>query len=321
MGKNSKIQWTEHTWNIINGCEVCGPGCKNCYAMRLAGTRLKNHPSREGLTTKTAAHQFLWNGKVRMYEPWLHQPLKWKMAARIFVCAHGDLFYEQVPEKWIDMVYAVMVLAAHHTFQTLTKRSARQMRYLNNPDTPRRIANEAEKLCERFGIKDRLAGNLYRSLKEEHPKVSSYLTQWPLPNVHVGVSIEDQDHAFRAIDLCLTKAAVRWISAEPLLEPLDLRHIEGSYLEYPINVLTNRLYLPDPNIRQDYAVTPTSIDQVIAGGESGPNFRIVDTAAFRSLRDQCARTDTAFFMKQMSGGAKVPIPDDLQIFEEPNVAW
>src|SRR4051794_3676907 len=101
MADTTKIEWTDSTWNIITGCTVISPGCTNCYAMRLAGTRMKFTPSRKGLTDDSKAGP-VWNGQVRFNEEWLTQPLTWKKPKRIFVCAHGDLFHDEVPDEWID---------------------------------------------------------------------------------------------------------------------------------------------------------------------------------------------------------------------------
>ena len=108
MADGTHIEWTDATWNPVTGCSVVSPGCTNCYAMKLAGTRLKHHPSREGLTRETKAGP-VWTGEVRFNREWLTQPLGWKRPRRIFVCAHGDLFAEGVPDEWIDQVFAVMV--------------------------------------------------------------------------------------------------------------------------------------------------------------------------------------------------------------------
>src|SRR4051812_9194595 len=101
MADNTHIEWTDATWNPVTGCSVVSPGCTNCYAMRLAGTRLKHHPSRYGLTHDTKAGP-VWNGEVTFNRPWLDQPLRWKRPRRIFVAAHGDLFHEAVHDEWID---------------------------------------------------------------------------------------------------------------------------------------------------------------------------------------------------------------------------
>ena len=128
MAETSTIEWTDATWNPITGCSVVSPGCTNCYAMTLAGTRLAQHPSRKGLTVPSKAGP-VWNGKVRFNRDWLHQPLHWRRPRMIFVCAHGDLFHENVPDEWIDQVFAVMAIARWHTFQVLTKRPKRMRAY------------------------------------------------------------------------------------------------------------------------------------------------------------------------------------------------
>jgi protein gp37 len=181
MGDNTGIEWTDATWQPITGCSVVSPGCTNCYAMRLAGTRLQHHPSRAGLTTMSKAGP-VWNGQVRLNEQWLTQPIAWKRPRRIFVCAHGDLFHESIPDEWIDRVFAVVALCPQHTFQVLTKRNKRMRDYCSN----HRV----------------------------------------LPNVWLGVSCEDQQRVNERIpDLLDTPAAVRWVSAEPLLGPIDFETI------------------------------------------------------------------------------------------------
>lgn len=123
MGDQTKIEWTDATWNPIVGCSVISPGCTNCYAMRLAGTRMKTHPTREGLTREVNG-QHVWTGDVRLVESALYQPLRWRRPRRIFVGAHTDIFHEKVPDQWLDRLFAVMALSPQHTFQVLTKRSA-----------------------------------------------------------------------------------------------------------------------------------------------------------------------------------------------------
>src|SRR3954464_7684352 len=107
MADGTHIEWTDATWNIVNGCSVLSPGCTNCYAMKLAGTRLKHHPSRAGLTIDTKAGP-VWNGEVKFNAEWLLQPLRWRRPRKIFVCAHGDLFHEKVTDAQLDQVFAVM---------------------------------------------------------------------------------------------------------------------------------------------------------------------------------------------------------------------
>ena len=111
MSDNTTIEWTDATWNPITGCTLVDDGCRHCDAARLAATRLKHHPSRQGLARLNAAGEAKFTGEVRFNPEWLDQPLRWKKPRRIFVCAHGDLFHENVPDDWIDQVFAIMALA------------------------------------------------------------------------------------------------------------------------------------------------------------------------------------------------------------------
>jgi protein gp37 len=284
MADGTKIEWTDATWNPITGCSVVSPGCTNCYAMKLAGTRLKHSPSRQGLTTDSKTGP-VWNGQVRLNEQWLDQPLLWRDPRMIFVCAHGDLFHEAVPDEWIDRVFAVMASATRHTFQVLTKRAGRMRGYLSNPD----VASRIQELC--YDMPDR-----------------GRTTEWhegmPLPNVWLGVSVEDQARADERIPLLLeTPAAKRFASCEPLLGLVTLR-----------DWLTRDWHPTMP------PETTSRIDWVIAGGESGPGARPMHPDWARSLRDQCQSAGVPFFMKQMWGTSKSrmpPIPDDLMIREFP----
>jgi protein gp37 len=185
MAENSKIEWTDATWNPITGCSVVSPGCTNCYAMRLAGTRLHQHPSRAGLTKDSKAGP-VWTGEVRFNRQWLDQPLNWKRPRRIFVCAHGDLFHESVPDEWIDQVFAIMAAAHWHTFQVLTKRADRMAHYLREHGTPaaERWVQQSWRLSETAPVLRRLG---WSWAGEGMP--------WPLPNVWLGVSAEDQKRA------------------------------------------------------------------------------------------------------------------------------
>lgn len=211
MSDHSTIEWTEATWNPITGCSVTSPGCKHCYAMRLAGGRLKNHPSRKGLTQPGALGP-VWTGEVRFNAQWLEQPLQWTRGRMIFVCAHGDLFHESVPDEWIDQVFAVMALAPQHTFQVLTKRAQRAREYFAN------------RMRESFiGVH---VSRLYRQRTGDPVACWSGL---PLPNVWLGVSAENRKTWDERVELLREiDAAIRFVSAEPLLDNLgciDLKRI------------------------------------------------------------------------------------------------
>ncbi|MGS5046042.1 MULTISPECIES: DUF5131 family protein [unclassified Mameliella] len=281
MAEHSKIEWTDATWNPITGCSVVSPGCTNCYAMKLAGTRLRNHPSRAGLTDSSRAGP-VWNGKVRLNDQWLEQPIHWRRGRNVFVCAHGDLFHEDVPDDWIDAIFAVMALAPQHNFQVLTKRSARMRTYMSHVNAHGETRHEIIERKARFVIED----------------ADAWMTEsWPLPNVWIGVSVEDQVRADERIpDLLATPAHVRFLSCEPLLGPVNL--LVTDHRGHDISALRGIACDPsDPDGPDEYYRTG-KILWVIAGGESGPGARPSNPAWFRDLRDQCAAADVPFHFKQ-----------------------
>jgi len=319
MAEKSHIEWTDATWNPITGCSVVKRGCKNCYAMKLAGGRLKNIPSRKGLT-QPSKNGPVWTGEVRFNEQWLDQPLRWKKPRRIFVCAHGDLFHENVPDEWIDQVFAVMSSCPQHTFQILTKRPRRMYKYMMSQGREFLIGHEMGKIYyERFD------GNRVPKSLEEARKNPDQLG-WPLSNVWLGVSVEDQETANERIPYLLdTPAAVRWTSAEPLLDELDLENLDlnafmaadavpRAYTDY------HRIHLDAlrGNIKPVDHESLSGLDWVVVGGESGPGWRPFNPDWARKLRDQCASAGVAFFMKQMGG--KADIPEDLQVRDWPFAA-
>ena len=244
MSDNTAIEWADATWNPITGCSVVSAGCTNCYAMRLAGGRLRHHQTRAGLTTPTKAGP-VWTGEVRLNDAVLDQPLRWRRPRRIFVCAHGDLFHEAIPDEWIDSVFSVMARAPRHVFLVLTKRPARMLAYRTSDAhiTNASIGPRNSKHC------------------------------WP--HVWLGASVEDQRTADERIPTLLaTPAACRWISAEPLLGPVDLN-------------------------RSDWR----RLDWVVVGGEIGPRARQCDVQWIRDIVRTCAATGTPCFVKQLGSHA------------------
>ncbi|MER8765862.1 phage Gp37/Gp68 family protein [Mesorhizobium sp. M0074] len=207
MADGTNIEWTDATWNPITGCQVKSPGCKFCYAMKLAGTRLKHHPSREGLTVDTKNGP-VWTGEVRFNEQWLTQPLHWTKPRMIFVCAHADLFYEAVPDVWIDRVFAVMSMAPQHAFQVLTKRPGRMRDYLA------RVEQEPfRNTVKRFA-----------DAMPPSPWPSFDGMAFPSPNIWLGVSVEDQAHADERRESMRRLSEMgwkTWVSYEPALGPVD----------------------------------------------------------------------------------------------------
>lgn len=296
MADNTHIEWTDATWNPITGCSVVSPGCTNCYAMKLAGTRLQHEPSRKGLT-KPGKGGPVWTGEVRFNEQWLDQPLRWKKPRKIFVCAHGDLFAENVPDAWIDQVFAVMALSPQHTFQVLTKRAKRMREYLAEPERAHIVARRLLKMW----VVDNAIPNPKRNITDEtlrldmdQPDDHPMIKPWPLPNVWLGVSVEDQARANERIpDLLATPAAVRWISAEPLLGPINLRRIRIAPDHHTIIDSLDGYAIADSSTRER-----ASLDWVVVGGESGPGARPMHPDWARSIRDQCAEAGVAFHFKQ-----------------------
>lgn len=135
MADKSNIEWTDATWNPITGCSPASPGCKYCYAMRLAASRLRHHPSRAGLTRQTKAGP-VWTGELRYNEQWLRQPIEWKQPRKVFVVAHGDLFHENTNPAWLWNIFDVMDRAPWHIYQIPTKRPHVAERFLSDL-TPR----------------------------------------------------------------------------------------------------------------------------------------------------------------------------------------
>ena len=218
MAIGSAIEWTEATWNPLTGCTKISPGCKNCYAERMA------------LRLQAMGQPNYTNGlALTLHEHMVDIPLRWRKPRWIFVNSMSDLFQDGVPVNFIKRVFAVMSAASQHQFQVLTKRSER-LRALNKA------------------------------------------LEW-MPNIWMGVSVENQKYAFRIEDLRQTDARIKFLSLEPLLGPLGKLDLSG-------------------------------IDWVIAGGESGPKARSMDPAWVREIRDQCVEAKVAFFFKQWGGKRK-----------------
>jgi protein gp37 len=314
----TNIEWADKVWNPIAGCSVISPGCTNCYAMamayRLEAISIANEANRGGdpgplrhyrdLTKETRGGP-VWTGKIAIAsELTMMQPLRWKKPARIFVNSMSDLFHEAVPNDVIDRVFAVMALAPQHTFLVLTKRAERMRDWVSAMNFARLLAvvpigtwpiSYAEARAKLDPAGSRLARALY----------DARFPELPLPNVWLGVSVEDQARADARIPLLLaTPAAVRWISAEPQIGPIDLRR-------WLADACPNCLR-PEcaPTLRSDGAEvfskcgrfvmeTPRSLlDWVVAGGESGPGARPMHPDWARTLRDQCEDAGVPFFFKQ-----------------------
>ena len=214
MADKTGISWTDATWNPIVGCSVVSPGCTNCYAMRDAAriVRCSEGAGRvthyEGTIEPSKAGP-VWTGKVALAPDYIvAKPLSWRRPRRIFVNSMGDLFHESVPDEWIDRVFAVMALAPQHTFQVLTKRARRMREYLAARSQPDERGNPAEDI--RVHLTAWLATPSWRA---KHPAQAALMPlgkfcaaiTWPLPNVWLGVTAEDQTRANERIpDLLAT---------------------------------------------------------------------------------------------------------------------
>lgn len=315
----TSIEWVKsadgsqgRTWNPVVGCSLRSPGCTNCYAMQMAarieainaaarGKGKAHSPQYDG-TTRRVNGRAVWTGKLnRAPEKVLREPLERTKPTTYFVNSMSDLFHEDVPDEWIDQVFAVMALARHHTFQVLTKRSARMRDYLSRQvDWSARLGAQATSIYTGGRI------NLERATELNH-RITAGPMLWPLQNVWLGVSTERQEEADARIpDLLATPAAVRFISAEPLLGPIDLTTDFASTRPYkglPIHQNSH------DGTYHLYGRSSPHLDQVIVGGESGLGSRPMQPEWPRNLRDQCAAAGIAFFFKQW--GEFLPVGQHL----------
>lgn len=281
---DSKISWTTKTWNPTTGCDQVSPGCDNCYALTLA-KRLKRMGNPRYLNDgdpKTSGPGFA----LTVHPDKLQEPLRWKRSATVFVNSMSDLFHDDVPDAFIAAVWRVMIEAGTiyslkpyearrgHTFQVLTKRPRRMLHFVRDlwADLDKRLdlLFEAE---ERWPTRaGETEGWDYEA--DSLPDVA--------PNVWLGTSVENQKWANLRIPLLLeTPAAVRFLSCEPLLGPVDLDpFLDGGYLSPWKDEL---------------------LHWIIVGGESGPNHRPLDLDWARGIRDQATAAGVPFFYKQGSG--------------------
>jgi len=292
MSTKTTIEWTKNddgsagrTWNVVSGCDKISPGCDHCYA--------------ENIARRFAGSKAFPNGfAVTLHPERLLDPLKWRKPTRVFVNSMSDMFHAEIPADLVAQMFAVMAATPQHTYQILTKRHGRMRSLLSSSAFVERFDAEFLDLTvNRF------------------PKLHVERWGWPLPNVHLGVSCEDQHWADIRIPALLdTPAAVRFVSAEPLLGPLDIFGVDHGAHERDwdggdwicLDCSTEERQTP---WRVASDVNP-GIDWVIAGAESGPGARPMDLDWVRSLRDQCTRVGAAFFYKQdAKNGKKIPTPE------------
>ena len=244
----SSIEWTEATWNPVTGCTRASAGCDLCYAVtmtrRLAAMGQEKY---RGLVNPGKNH---FNGVVKCHPDALRQPLRLKKGTVWFVNSMSDLFHLGVPFEFVAAVFGVMGATPHHTYQVLTKRPERAAEFFAwlGSDPTVACAGAAE--------------------RESGLAVKTFPDAWPLPNVWIGTSVEDERVADRIDALRAVPAEVRFLSCEPLIGELDLR---------------GRL---------------VDVDWVIVGGESGPGARPMRAEWAARIQAACADVEVAYFFKQ-----------------------
>lgn len=287
MSDGTKISWSSATWNPTTGCDQVSPGCDHCYALTLAARlkRMGNVRYQNDGSPKTSGPGFA----LTLHPDKIHEPLKWKKPRHVFVNSMSDLFHDDVPDVFIADVFVAMACAHWHTFQVLTKRPRRMAHLMNSPDFLDSVQRGLDMTI------------LPYSQAETVGKVA-----WPLPNVWLGTSVEDQKRADLRIPLLLeTPAAVRFLSCEPLLGPVEVFEKDHRGHENEWDGAAGYICLDctsedGPDVRY-YEVDQPAIHWVIAGGESGPDYREMNPDWARSLRDQCVEAEVPFFYKQGSG--------------------
>ena len=273
MGDKSGIEWTDATWNPTTGCDKVSPGCDNCYAMTLA-PRLKAmgsaHYQQDG-DPATSGPGF----GYAEHPDALDKPLRWTRPRRIFVNSMSDLFHSEATREFQAEVFAVMAAATQHTFQVLTKRPGVMASVLSSDEFVRMVNDAYYRL----------------DLKDPDPEQA-----WPLPNVHVGTSVEDQERTFRIDALLRTPAAVRFLSMEPLLGPTSIaRWIDP---ERECNCRVPAMEGAGQHASGCRCFSQPEVGWVIVGGESGPGARPMDADWVRKLRDECVAAGVPFHFKQ-----------------------
>lgn len=281
------IEWTDETWNPVVGCSRVSAGCDHCYAMGVAHRGMS--PQHRGLTKLRPRDAWRpgvdWTGEVRTVPEMLAKPLHWRKPRRVFVNSMSDLFHHRVPFEFIAAVFGVMA-ATPHTYQVLTKRPERAREFFawvlpRNPPafgSSAAVVNELWARAHGFGI--------------EHNDIArrfSGAMRWPLPNVHLGVSVEDQATANERITVLLDcPAALHWASYEPALGPVDF--VEAA--------VEKRLLRSSGRLRW-----------VVVGGESGPGARPFDLAWARKTVADCRAAGVPVFVKQLGARPFIRNPD------------
>jgi protein gp37 len=274
MSGKTKIEWASHVWNPVRGCSKVSSGCKFCYAERMAARNLPglmpngysaawgDRPYAESTPSGPR-----WTGRVELIGSQMEVPLHWRKPHRIFVCSMSDAWHEKLHLRDIARIYAVAAIADQHTYMILTKRPGERRAALTSPRFRELVQKAADEIWEQMWA------------DEPEPLT----LQWPLPNIWEGVSVEDQATADERIPLLLqTPAAVRFVSLEPMLGPVDIERGRGFL---------------SGNAHDNAPYNGQKLDWIILGGESGPGARAMNPAWARSVRDQSKAAGVPFFFK------------------------
>lgn len=312
MAGTSSIEWTDKTWNPVRGCTRVSPGCVNCYAESVAARFSGPGLPYEGLAKRTAGGP-RWTGEMSFGHD-LDAPLRWRKPSRIFVNSMSDLFHDGLADEQIDRVFAVMALASWHTMQVLTKRSGRMRAYCEDPGTPGRIARvlvDEVLIGRRWPLDPKRPWPVQSIGDIDDP--DDITVEWPLPNVWLGVSAEDQQRADERVpDLLATPSAVRFVSAEPLLGPIDFGVAWSGESSLDAECWGDCAWCkngrpPLHNCQRgkgDWEKGRSGLDWIIVGGESGPKARHLWTPNVRSIVRQCAEAGVACFVKQLGADVR-----------------
>jgi protein gp37 len=305
MANNSSIEWTEATWNPLAGCTPVSPGCLNCYAATMAYRLEKMGQAKyAGLTVlRNGVRTF--NGTIRTAESDLEAPLRRKTPTVYFVNSMSDLFHKDVPFEFIDKVFAVMALTPQHTYQVLTKRPERMAEYFEDGNP----GNWDEAIDSLPNSESITIDNDHETLETRRDHTDEYYTavrrgKWPLPNVWLGTSVENQEQAdLRIPHLLQVPAVVRFLSIEPLLGPIDFQNADRDGLRGGMT---------------------GAIHWMIVGGESGGSkkspARPCDIKWIRSIVKQCADAGVPCFVKQIGSRPIMPYCDATGAILKPEMA-
>lgn len=280
MGAKSSIEWTDATWNPIRGCSRISEGCLHCYAEGVAARFSGPGQPYEGLALRKKSGP-AWTGEVGFVPEHLGDPLRWKRPRRIFVNSMSDLFHEKLSNEQIAAVFGVMTASPQHTFQVLTKRPNRMLKWFEW--AAKQVTYSGTEATAAEVMQCIAMDNFGAPISERYNADAP----WPLPNVWLGVSTENQEAANERVPLLLqTPAAVRFVSAEPLLGPIDFNNLQDGHTFWT----------------RPAEIEERALDWVIVGGESGPSARPCNVAWIRSIVEQCKAYRVACFVKQL--GAK-----------------